>query len=258
MKFSRQEYWGGVAISYSSGSSWPSDWTPISCIFLHWQAGPLPTVPPGKAWMLHNAKQLIITRKSQEMAFIHLELKIENAFPIIQLPFSLPVAQLVKNPPAMRETWVWSLSWEDPQKKGKATHSSILAWRIPWTIQSMGLKRIEQDWVTFTFTLSVYHMPLQLDNLIPFSAPIVQGCESSYCDSIHRCSWSPRVHRFELTWCSPVQRAGLWFWLSLLWVTSHQSKVCVQQRPSCICIKENIGASLVAQWLRIRPEIQGT
>ena len=127
MKFSRQEYWGGVAISYSSGSSWPSDWTPISCIFLHWQAGPLPTVPPGKAWMLHNAKQLIITRKSQEMAFIHLELKIENAFPIIQLPFSLPVAQLVKNPPAMRETWVWSLSWEDPQKKGKATHSSILA-----------------------------------------------------------------------------------------------------------------------------------
>ena len=40
------------------------------------------------------------------MAFIHLELKIENAFPIIQLPFSLPVAQLVKNPPAMWETWV--------------------------------------------------------------------------------------------------------------------------------------------------------
>ena len=37
-------------------------------------------------------------------------------------------AQLVKNPPAMRETWVWSLGWEDPLKKGKATHSSILAW----------------------------------------------------------------------------------------------------------------------------------
>ena len=41
------------------------------------------------------------------------------------------VAQLVKNPPAMRETWVQSLSWEDPLEKGKATHSSILAWRIP-------------------------------------------------------------------------------------------------------------------------------
>ena len=40
------------------------------------------------------------------------------------------VAQLVKNPPAMRENWVRSLGWEDPLEKGKATHSSILAWRI--------------------------------------------------------------------------------------------------------------------------------
>ena len=42
------------------------------------------------------------------------------------------MAQLVKNPPAMRETWVQSLGWEKPLEKGKATHSSILAWRIPW------------------------------------------------------------------------------------------------------------------------------
>ena len=41
--------------------------------------------------------------------------------------------QLVKNPPAMRETWVRSLGCEDPLEKGQATHSSILAWRIPWT-----------------------------------------------------------------------------------------------------------------------------
>ena len=44
------------------------------------------------------------------------------------------VAQLVKNLPAMRETWVQSLGWEDPLEKGKATHSSILAWRIPWAV----------------------------------------------------------------------------------------------------------------------------
>ena len=44
------------------------------------------------------------------------------------------VVQLVKNLPAMRETWVRSLGWEDPLEKGKATHSSILAWRIPWTV----------------------------------------------------------------------------------------------------------------------------
>ena len=42
------------------------------------------------------------------------------------------MAQLVKNPPAIGETWVQSLDWEDPLEKGKATHSSILAWRIPW------------------------------------------------------------------------------------------------------------------------------
>ena len=49
----------------------------------------------------------------------------------LQYSWASLVAQLVKNPPAMRETWVWSLGWEDPLEKGKATHSSILAWRIP-------------------------------------------------------------------------------------------------------------------------------
>ena len=44
------------------------------------------------------------------------------------------VAQLVKNPPAVQEAWVQSLGWEDPLEKGKATHSNILAWRIPWTV----------------------------------------------------------------------------------------------------------------------------
>ena len=44
------------------------------------------------------------------------------------------VAQLVKNLPASQETLVRSLGWEDPMEKGKATHSSILAWRIPWTV----------------------------------------------------------------------------------------------------------------------------
>ena len=46
------------------------------------------------------------------------------------------VAQLVKNPPAMWETWVRSLGWEDPPEKGTATHSSIVAWRLSWTVQS--------------------------------------------------------------------------------------------------------------------------
>ena len=44
------------------------------------------------------------------------------------------MTQLVKNPPAMLETWVQSLDWEDPLEEGKVTHSSILAWRIQWTV----------------------------------------------------------------------------------------------------------------------------
>ena len=64
-------------------------------------------------------------------------------------PSSL-VAQMVKHLPLMQETQVQSLGWKDPLEKGTATHSNILAWRIPWTeeprgLQSMGLKRVGHD-----------------------------------------------------------------------------------------------------------------
>ena len=73
------------------------------------------------------------------------------------------VAQMVKNLPAMRETWVQSLDWKDPLEKGMATHSSILAWRIPWIeepggLQSMGL----QSWTQlsdFYFTELLWQLP---------------------------------------------------------------------------------------------------
>ena len=60
------------------------------------------------------------------------------------------VAQLVKNPPAMREAWVRSLGWEDPLEKKMATCSSTLAWKIPWTeepgrLQSTGSQRVGDD-----------------------------------------------------------------------------------------------------------------
>ena len=53
---------------------------------------------------------------------------------LLQYSWASLVAQLIKNPPAMWETWARSLGWEDPLEKGKPTHSSILAWRIPWTV----------------------------------------------------------------------------------------------------------------------------
>ena len=55
------------------------------------------------------------------------------------------MAQLVKNLPGMWETWVPSLAWEDPLEKRKATYSSILAWKIPWTVYSMGSQRVGHD-----------------------------------------------------------------------------------------------------------------
>ena len=53
---------------------------------------------------------------------------------------AFPVSSVVKNQPAMQEMWVQSLGWKDPLEEGKATHSSILAWRIPWTEEPGGLQ----------------------------------------------------------------------------------------------------------------------
>ena len=62
-------------------------------------------------------------------------------------------AHTVKNLPAMLETWVQSLSWENLPEKGKATPSSILSWRIPWIIQSMGCKELDvTDWLSLSLS----------------------------------------------------------------------------------------------------------
>ena len=69
---------------------------------------------------------------------------------IITYKLGLLVAQMVKNPPAMQETWVQSLDQEDPLEGKLATHSSILAWRILWTVEpgelpSVGLQRVRHN-----------------------------------------------------------------------------------------------------------------
>ena len=111
-------------ISFSRGSSRPRDQTHGSCI--SYIIGEFFTAePPGKLPMY--------------CCFLWASL----------------VAQLVKDLPSMWETRVQSLGWEDPLEKGKATHSSILAWRIPWTIQSLGSKRVGHNWAPFTYP-SIY------------------------------------------------------------------------------------------------------
>ena len=61
------------------------------------------------------------------------------------------MAQMVKSLPAMRETWVPSLGWEDPLEKGKSTDSSILAWFIPCTVHGISQARVP-EWVAISFS----------------------------------------------------------------------------------------------------------
>ena len=79
------------------------------------------------------------------------------------------VAQLVKNPPAMQETWVLSLGWESPLEKGKATHSSILAWRIPWCHKDSDM--------TERLKLSLFTFKPKLNTLWEFLWKFTKGIE---------------------------------------------------------------------------------
>ena len=107
MGFSRQEYWSG-----------------------------LPFPSPG----VTSIQKLQSTHSKVKFPLFFLTVVLRcSLFPtcsyLLYSPFlGFRVAQLVKNQPAMQETWVRSLGWEDTLEKEKATHSSILAWRIPWTV----------------------------------------------------------------------------------------------------------------------------
>ena len=94
-----------------------------------------------------------------------------------------------KDLPAMRETWVWSLGQEDRLQKGVATHSSILAWRIPWTeepggLQSMGLQSVRHDWVT-KHTHTHTHTPPLMCSFVLASLILQTNLYSWYFYSIY-------------------------------------------------------------------------
>ena len=126
-----------VAVPFPRGSFQPRDWTQVSHIaggfFTSWatREAPIfdinfPDSSVGKesacnAWDPGSIPGL--GRSAREGI----------GYPL-QCSWASLVAQLVKNPPAKWNTWVWSLSWEDPLEKRKATHFSSLAWRIPWTV----------------------------------------------------------------------------------------------------------------------------
>ena len=105
----------------------------------------------------------------------------------LQYSWASLVAQLVKNTPTMWMTWIRSLGWEDPLEKGKATHSSILAERIPWSIKSIESQRVRHDWATFTFTLEICGQKptMKEDCLLPLGS--WQGYLATLCLNIFIC-----------------------------------------------------------------------
>ena len=141
-----------VAISFSRGSSQPTDWTWVSCV-----AGRLFTV-----WATRPTTAEFWKKWEYETTW----------------PASWEICMQIKKqqlePDIEKQTgWVWSLGQEDPLEKEMATHSSILAWRIPWmeepgALQSTGLQRVRHDWAT---SLSLFQT----------AKGVCQGCILSPC-----------------------------------------------------------------------------
>ena len=122
------------------------------------------------------------------------------------------VAQTVKNLPAMQETRVRSLGRKDPLEKGMTIHSSILAWRIPWTedpgwLQSMGLQRVGHDWVTNTFnlfyevSLCCWEKVVSSEVLEVRGAKRRDGASVSYCFCYTDIKRHPCLCTASYTWC---------------------------------------------------------
>ena len=127
---------------------------------------------------------------------------------------------VVKNLPAMQETWVWSLNCENPLEEEMATYSSILAWKIPWTgdsggLLSMGSQRVGHDWATNTLKENYFNEPLKLRSIHPWRMcctwqVIPSTCTISLLNEEAACySWAEkhgsRTSRDLISGCS-----GLW------------------------------------------------
>ena len=133
------------------------------------------------------------------------------------------VAQMVKRLPTMRETWIQSLGWEDLLEKEMATHSSILAWKIPWMedpvrLQSMGSQRVRHDWATL-LSISLLGMESWVEGIrreMPGVSVLVhQSCPTLWDPSVaNQASLSMEFSRQEYWSRWPFPSPGPWFELS--------------------------------------------
>ena len=164
----------GVAKSQTQISNWA--WAPVQVyqsielsihqsihLSIYWPNNRLTDESPSKYYLNTSLYMWSLSIYLIYPLDFHIQLYIERAYKenhrwCTNIDTDILVAQMVKNLPAMQETQVQSLAWEDPLEKGMATHSSILAWRMPWTeepggLQSMGLQRVRHDWATDTTTV---------------------------------------------------------------------------------------------------------
>ena len=129
------------------------------------------------------------------------------------------VAQMLRSPPAVQETQVQSLGQEDPLDKSRATHSSILAWRIPWTeepggLQSMGSRRVGQDWATdtliFTSSFSYLNSCVSIAESVKLTLCYLRARSHLHSDLRSLPGmWSSRLTLFPVL---PVALASLALW----------------------------------------------
>ena len=147
-----------VAILFFRGFSKPRDQMQVSCIingfFTIWAVREALHFPFGFQKYFKGIPSLCFLRNWPIVLFLVYQAP-KGLLQFSSMYKASLVAQLVKNPTAMQETWAQSLGWEDPLEKGMATHCSILGWRIPWTeepcrLQSMGLQRVRHDWMINT------------------------------------------------------------------------------------------------------------
>ena len=128
----------------------------------------------------------------------------------LQYSWTSLMAQTVKTLPAVQETWVWPLGWEDTLEKAMAIHSSILAWRSPWTeeaggLQTLGLQRVGHDWVTNTFSFhSLGEGAEQGEISIQRDDPIVPYKDVDWV------SWSPKKVLCLLVRMNFLEEWGRW------------------------------------------------
>ena len=115
------------------------------------------------------------------------------------------VTQMVKNLTTMQETQAQSLGQRDSLEKGMATHSSILAWRMPWTeepgrLQSIGLQRVRHDWVTNKFTFFKYRLVIyQLSEITQIR--ICWKCETLFVSLVILCQFEKNTYTWNQVNC---------------------------------------------------------